>query len=331
MYLLRSVRAVAFASAAAVALAACAQSTSSDNAANDPTSPVRVAQPTGGDFGKAGRERRLGPDDKPSSGEGENKNAGGDITRGAAHDYRKVIRTGRVELVVATYDDARAKLEALVREVGGYVDSTTVSRGQGTSSSASIVVRVPSASFPTFLPKLRELGEVRGESTAGQDITDEYVDVAARLASARTLENRLLELAAAKNGTIDQVLAVERELARVRGEIESYEGRMKHWDDQVALSTLSIDMATKSPEIAPAAAPTLGERVTSTFHASVRSLRDAGQWIVVHGIAALPWLVLAAPLALFLRRLARRVRLPRAIAHAGASQAGADQAQPPAA
>lgn len=314
MHILRSVRVVALASAAAVALAACSKP-ASDHTVADPIGKQTSPATKNGGAETGDKTRAIDHEDtKPSAGDGDFRKAD-----------RKVIRTGRVELIVTAYDDARTKLEALVGAVGGYIDATTVSRGQGASSSASIVVRVPSASFATFIPKLRELGDVRAESTAGQDITDEYVDVAARLDSARTLEKRLLELAGAKNGTIDQVLAVERELARVRGEIESFEGRMKHWNDQVALSTLSIDMATKAPEIAAAAAPALGERVTSTFRASVSSLRDAGQWLVVNGIALLPWLLFAAPLALILRKLARRARLPRATATI------ANQAQPPAA
>jgi hypothetical protein len=226
---------------------------------------------------------------------------------------RKLIRTGRVEIVVAGYDDARAKLEALVAAAGGFVDSTQVARGQGTSSTATIVVRVPAATFATFIPKLRELGDVRGESTSGQDITDEYVDVAARLASARTLEKRLLELASARQGTIDQVLAVERELARVRGEIEGYEGHIRQWDDRVALATLAVEMSTKQPEIA-AASTSLGDRIAGGFRGSIAALRGFGEWLAVTGIALAPWLVLIVPGLVIGRRLARRVRLPFAIA-----------------
>ena len=72
----------------------------------------------------------------------------------------------------------------------------------------------------------------------------------AQLASAQRLEKRLLELATAKNGTLDQVLTVERELARVRGEIESYQGHLKQWNDQVSLSTLTITMSTRSAPVA---------------------------------------------------------------------------------
>ncbi|MGE5185802.1 MAG: DUF4349 domain-containing protein [Acidobacteriota bacterium] len=233
-------------------------------------------------------------------------------------DHRKVIRTGRVELLVASYDDARAKLDALVQKAGGYIDSTTVDRGRDAVSNAVIVVRLPQDRFGALIPALREIGQVLTESTNAADITDQYVDMSARLASAKVLEKRLLEIASAQNGTIDQVLSVERELARVRGEVEGYEGHLRQWNDQIAMSTLTLSIATKRPEIvvAPVEPPSLAHRTKSALMSSVDSLKEVGSWLFVNGIALLPWLVLLAPCVLILRRLARRLpfRLPRAVA-----------------
>jgi len=263
---------------------------------------------------RGGTTEKDQPATQARAGDGKEDNKPTDGAKAAHRDTRKVIRTGRVDLVVAAYDKARDKLDALVAAAGGYVDSTQIARGQGATSSATIVLRVPAANFGTFIPKLRELGDVRAESTTGQDITDEYVDVAARLASERTLEKRLLELATARTGTIDQVLAVERELANVRGQIESYETRIKQWDDHVATSTLTVELTTKAPELAAAAAPSLSERTSDALHASVAALRDFAAWLVISCIALLPWLVLIVPALLLGRRLVRRARLPRAIA-----------------
>src|SRR5580704_8678225 len=78
-----------------------------------------------------------------------------------ANDGRKIIRTGHLELVVGSYDEARAQLDALVTASGGYVDSTEVVRRQNAVSDATIVVRVPANAFGGLVPKLRDLGEVR--------------------------------------------------------------------------------------------------------------------------------------------------------------------------
>jgi len=235
---------------------------------------------------------------------------------GRPADHRKVVRTGRIELVVAGYDDARGKLEAMINAAGGYVDSTQVDRRQGAISAATLVVRIPSDAFASMLPKLAQLGEITSETTSAADITDQFVDTEARLASARQLEKRMLELATERNGTIDQVLAGERELARVRGEIEGYQGHLRQWGDQVALSTLTIELTTRGAEIAVAPPPTLGSRTSSAFHGSVDALSGFGSWLAVTGIALLPWLIVLVPVGFLLRWLARRLyrSLPTAIA-----------------
>lgn len=221
-------------------------------------------------------------------------------------DTRKIIRTGTLRITVGSYDEARAKLDALLQQVGGYVDSTQVVRARDTITDATIVVRVPSQGFGNVVTRFRELGDIAFESTNANDITDQYVDIDARLASAKVLEARLLELAAQKSGTIDQVLAVEKELARVRGEIEGYEGHLRQWNDQVAMSTLTLVLSTKAPEIV--ASTSFGGRIASTFHDSIRALRELAGWVVVMFVALLPWLLVLGPIALVGRRLTAKLR-----------------------
>jgi len=228
---------------------------------------------------------------------------------------RKVIRTGRIDLVVATYDEARTKLDALLKAAGGYVDSTQVQHFQGAVSNATLVLRIPQDAFGTLLPKLRELGEISAESTNAEDVTDQYVDIAARLASAKTLEKRLLELAADRSSGVEALLAVERELARVRGEIESYEGRMRQWNDQIAMSALTLSISTKAPAIASVPDPGLGDRIAAGFHDSIDALKNFGAWLAVTTTSLLPWMLLIVPGFIFGRRFYRRhqKQLPTAI------------------
>ena len=241
---------------------------------------------------------------------------GATLAAGPPADRRKLIRTGRVELLVAGYDEARGKLDALLKDAGGHVDSTRVSRHRGAVSEATLIVRVPSGAFASLLPRLQQIGEVTSETTDAADITDQYVDTEARLASDQQLEHRLLELATARTGTIDQLLAIERELARVRGEIEGYQGRLKQWSDQVALSTLTIELTTRRAELADAERPSLGSQSSGALHASLAALWDFGRFLAVALIALLPWLVIAVPIYLAVRAIVRRTRrrLPAAIA-----------------
>jgi len=248
--------------------------------------------------------------------------AGGDQAKGPAGvarkhvDTRKVIRTGRIELAVDSVDASRAKLEALVQGAGGYIDSTQVEL-HGNSNTAVFVIRVPADAFTSLLPTLHQIGDVTNESTNAADITDQFVDTEAQLASAQQLEKRLLELATAKNGTLDQILTVERELARVRGEIESFQGHLKQWGDQVSLSTLMVSIAQKTAVVAITPVPnkTLGSKTSESFHSSIDALRDVASCMLINGVALLPWLLFLVPASLGLRRLARRRhRIPVAVA-----------------
>ncbi len=248
-----------------------------------------------------------------------------------ASDNRKVIRTGAIQLVVGDYASARTKLDALLAASGGYVDSTQVNHSQGSVSNATVVLRLPSATFSSILPKLRELGEITSETTNAADITAQYVDISARLASSQALEKRLLELATARDGGIEAVLAVERELARVRGEIESYEGTMRQWNDQISMSTLTLSLSTRAPAIAATAAPGLGQQISNGFNSSIQALRDFGGWLAVSIIAFLPWLVLLIPGFVIGRRFYRRfsARLPQAIVHVPAPAPAMPMPVPP--
>lgn len=263
------------------------------------------------------QEARVAADMAPPSAGGDT-NTGG-LAQMPIRDQRKVIRTGHVDLEIKTYDEARAQLDAIVAAAGGFIDSTQVGHVEGQVSHATLVLRIPSSSFGDLLPKLRALGTIRSENTDASDITAEYTDLSARLDNARHLERRLLDLAANRTGTVTDVLEVERELARVRGEIEQYEGRMRMWDDQVSMSTLTVTMSTEQPEIVatPEPEPTFMDNVEGAFDESVAALKGAGESAAMFGVSLLPWLPLIIPGLLIGRRFVRKhLTLPKAIVHA---------------
>jgi hypothetical protein len=90
-------------------------------------------------------------------------------------------------------------------------------------------------------------------NVSAQDVGEEYVDITARVENARRLESRLIELLANRTGRLQDVLSVERELARVREEIERYEGRLRYLRTRVATSTLTIAVHERAPLIVPVA------------------------------------------------------------------------------
>ena len=235
-----------------------------------------------------------------------------------ATEQRKLIRTGKLSLGVGDFETARAKIDAIVTQAGGYVDATAVLRDGDGAAGATIVVRVPALGFDAALPRLRQVGRVVAESTQTEDITDQYVDTTARLDNAQVLAKRLRELAADRTARMEDLLAVERELARVEGEIEQLEGRMRQWNDQIDLSTITIDLMIDrpAPPVAAPATPSLGDRAGESWHGSLAALRAFGAALAMIAVALLPWLVVFAPAIVIGRRIVRRVRTPRATTRA---------------
>ena len=171
----------------------------------------------------------------------------------AGQNQTMIIRTARMRLRVDELDRAVQHVEQSVERRDGHIERSTVE-----SHGAVIVARVPSAELDELRQTLRGLGEVLFDGTEAQDVAGEVMDVESRLRSARVTEERLLALAAERTADVDQILAVERELMRVRSQIEQLEGRSSTLRDQVAMSTITIELEERIPE---RARPSAGERL----------------------------------------------------------------------
>lgn len=238
--------------------------------------------------------------------------------RAAVDPTRKIIRTGQLTIQVEDYDAAAARIEALLAEAGGYLDRTDVVRRAGAVSDATLVLRVPADRFGALVRALGGLGELQAEHTDAADVTAHFVDTTARRDAARALEARLLQLVADRTGSVADVLEVERELARVRAEIEQHEGQLRLWQHQADLATLTVALTTRAPELAAPTAehPGFGARSSSTFHRSVAAAVALVSALGLALVALVPWLPLVLPLAIALWRLGRRAvrwaQVPRA-------------------
>ena len=164
-----------------------------------------------------------------------------------------IIRTGYAGVEVDSLDIAITRVRALAQRVGGFVANTAVQGGKDQLRSASLEVKVPSERFDEALSGLAPIGKVESVNVTAQDVGEEYVDIAARVENSHRLEARLVNLLANRTGKLQDVLTVERELARVREEIERYEGRMRYLRARVSLSTLTIAVHERAPIIVPIA------------------------------------------------------------------------------
>ncbi|MGH7712948.1 MAG: DUF4349 domain-containing protein, partial [Gemmatimonadaceae bacterium] len=167
-----------------------------------------------------------------------------------------IIRNGNATVEVEKLDPAIAALRRLAQQMGGYVANTTVTTGRDQTPSGTIELKIPVQRFDTALVGLEPLGKVESVNTTAEDVGEEFVDVSARLANARRLEERIVVILATRTGKLEDVIAAERELARIREEIERYEGRLRYLRTRVALSTLVVTVHESYPVVGgPGAGP----------------------------------------------------------------------------
>lgn len=153
-----------------------------------------------------------------------------------------IIRTGQASVEVDSLAPAIATLRNLAGRLGGYLANTSYQGGREQHPSASIEIKVPSDRFDDLLSGLTPLGRLEYANVTSQDVGEEYADIDARVTNAKRLEQRLIELLANRPGKLQEILELERELARVREEIERYEGRMRYLRSHASLSSLTISV-----------------------------------------------------------------------------------------
>lgn len=223
---------------------------------------------------------------------------------------RKLIYTATVELAVEDLDAVQSRLESVVKQFDGYLSHSSVSGSPGYRRSGQWTIRVPVEHYESLLAALRQLGEVQSFSSDSKDVTAEYYDVDAQIRNKKEEEKRLLKLLADATGKLEEILAVERELSRVRGEVEQLEGRLRVLNDLATLTTITLRI-TEVEKYTPHEAPTYATQLRRAWAGSIDSLVLTARGLSLVGIALLPWLlVLLLPvvLVLLLVRWVRRRR-----------------------
>ena len=158
-----------------------------------------------------------------------------------------VIRNGQASVEVDKLDPAIARLRQLATELGGYIANSSIVGGRDQVRSATLELKIPAARFDQAINGLNGIGKVESVNATAEDVGEEFVDISARVTNAKRLEARLVTLLATRTGKLEDVLAVERELARVREGIERYEGRLRYLSTRVAESTLSVTVHEPLP------------------------------------------------------------------------------------
>jgi hypothetical protein len=225
---------------------------------------------------------------------------------------RQVIYKAELSVEVRSPSDAQAKLSALAEREGGFVASAARADVEGRPSDVTLVLRVPAARFHPVLAEIRRLGDGKqAERIDSEDVTDEVVDLEARLRSSTRLEEQLLELLKTAT-TVDAALHVHKELANVRTEIERIQGRKQRLEREVALATIRVTLT--APPVQSVSLARIGASVSDAGSDAllvasgivVAVIRLTGVLVPVALMLGLPLLVAA----LYLKRRANRARLP---------------------
>src|SRR5438874_4222883 len=169
-------------------------------------------------------------------------------TPAPAQANRKLIRNAAVQLEIVSFDDAVQKITALANEERGYVATTSAEKQANGKLRGTVIVKVLPENLDRFLQKVRGLGELKNQTLGTEDVTKAYLDTDARLKNARVMEQRLVDMLKTKTGKVSDLLQVEKELGRVREDIEKMQGELKYWDSQVQFATVTVSLAEKEME-----------------------------------------------------------------------------------
>jgi hypothetical protein len=162
---------------------------------------------------------------------------------------RKIIRNANVTVEVPTPTDIQRRILSIAESHGGFVVTSEMTRQNAADNTkptmtVNLVVRVPALQFERAMEEIRATGSrVVQEKVTGEDVTEEYIDLEARIRNQRALEAQFLEIMK-RAGKIEDALDVQREIADVRTEIERLEGRKRFLENQTTLSTINVTLQT---------------------------------------------------------------------------------------
>ena len=164
---------------------------------------------------------------------------------------RMIVRTADLSLVVEDTEQTLEDIEDLVAELEGYISNLQTWRVND-QLAATVTLRVPERSFGQARERVKDLAiEVESENVSGQDVTEEYVDLEARLHNLEVAEDELLELLASAQETrqdAESILAIYREVTSIRGQIEQIQGRIQYLEDATSLATLTVSLTPEEEE-----------------------------------------------------------------------------------
>lgn len=249
----------------------------------------------------------------PMDATGSNASAS-DPVGGADLSNRKIIETRNIFMQTETFDTTVQKIEDLVYVSFGYIQHSNVEgksfydQNQRVPRMASYTLRVPAENYVAFVDELISYGYIIDNNVAIRDVTNEYMDIEARVATLEIREASLRKLLE-NSDDLETILTLEKELADVRYEIERYISSLNNLDNLVDYSTVYLDIEEVFEYIEMPEAPpkTYGEKVTSGFTGTLedigRFFQNLSIWLIVNSPYLIIWLVIILVIVTFVKKV----------------------------
>lgn len=164
----------------------------------------------------------------------------GDASSTLQTTQRRIISNASVSIEVETVEAAIDQVRSISEGLGGFVEHLS-SFGSDENQQANMTLRVPQDQFFTAVDRIEELGKVRARNLGREDVSEQFIDLEARLKSSLREEASLLSLLERENG-VSEILTIERELSRVRANIERVQGQLNFLERRVDLATISVSL-----------------------------------------------------------------------------------------
>ena len=221
-----------------------------------------------------------------------------------------IARTVSLSIVVKDFDASRASLDAILARHNGYAAGLNVVTPQGGARALQASLRIPAPQLFTAVAELKALGRVENETQGGEEVTQQHADLVARLKNSRETEQRLQDVLRTRTGKVKDVLEVEQEIARVRGEIEQMESEQQTLEHRVDFAAIDLKLAEEYKAQLTTPAPSVGMQLRNSivdgFRTAFQSLLALVLFLAESCPTLMLWLmILSFPAWLLWRRYQR--------------------------
>lgn len=219
----------------------------------------------------------------------------------ASFDNRMIIKSGSISIETESFSESEKRISNATAKFTGNVTKTSSNVNANGKRQGSISVRIPSDKFDEFISEINSFGKIMSQNISGRDVTEEYIDLEARLKTQRELEKRLLELLNVKTASLTDVVEVEQKLSGVRENIERTEGRIRFLKDQSAFSTLTISLFEPSL-LQTSSGGGFFYEIGQSFKKGINGFTEVLTFIITFTISFLPILIFLSILFIVIRK-----------------------------